>query len=419
MRAPRDFLSLYLEYTRENEAPELFHFWSMVAMLGHVLNRRVWVDQHINKIYPGQIMVCLVSPSAISRKTTAINMAVELVCHLPEENLNLIEGAHSVAMLYEALDRGLDQEGQPMDSIGIVVADELGVFLSKETFQDQMTTTITQLNTCRDGPVIRRMRVATTRLWNVTLGMLAGTTPTGIAHEIPKTAQKAGFFGRVLWINEAQSDRCNPLTEPPRNMRPLRDALVTDLYRMQRLQGAFDWTPDGKVYYEKWYKEYFRRGQLLQADSMASGFYGRKAQHILRLAMVMQACRSNRLLLTTEMLVAATGAIELIETQIAETHSEIGTSRHVAQQERVLQLLGIARNGRLSHTALYSKLWRHIPPTELNVVMQGLIQAQLVQMHTNGDKSVGYTVVRTRGDMLRRVHVETRVTDDEKAREME
>lgn len=411
MQAPRDFLSRYLDYTRENEAPEIFHFWSVIALLGHVLNRRVWFPQYTAPtLYPGQIMVCLVSPSAVSRKTTAINIAIELVSQLPEDAIRIIEGPHSVKMLYEALSRGNDEDGHPLDCPGIIIADELGVFLSKESFQDAMTGTLTQLNTARDGPVVRRMAAGSAYLHNVTLGLLAGTTPTGIAHEIPKAAQKAGFFGRVLWVHATQSDRCNPLTEAPANMTPLRDALIADLYRMVALRGPFTWTPEGKALFERWYREYFEKGQTMQSDSMTSGFYGRKAQHVLRVAMVMQVCRSNRLQLGPEVFTAALAAVEQIERQLVEIHSEIGTSRYAEQQERVLTALGHMPKGRLGHRTLYERLWKYIPPNDLTVVLKGLIDAGLIAVGKNG-RGLEYALVRTRGDMLRGVHVETRVTD--------
>src|SRR5947207_12686062 len=131
-------------------------------------------------------MVWLVADSTVSRKNTAINIAIELMLGLDPDSINLIEGKHSQASLFDALNRGADDMGEPRNAIGIIVADELGMFLTKESFAESLATDITALNTARDGWARRRMRNLDVQLWNVCLGMLAGTTPTGLAHEIPR-----------------------------------------------------------------------------------------------------------------------------------------------------------------------------------------------------------------------------------------
>ena len=62
------WLDRYLDLVAETESPREFHFWCAMAGLGHVLGRRVWLDQHRYRVYPGQMMVLLCSDSAVARK---------------------------------------------------------------------------------------------------------------------------------------------------------------------------------------------------------------------------------------------------------------------------------------------------------------------------------------------------------------
>ena len=78
------WLETYLKYTEHLESPTLFHQWVAMAVAGHVLGRKVWLVRGGEYcIFPGQMMVVLVSPSAVARKSTAIEAGVKLIEGLP------------------------------------------------------------------------------------------------------------------------------------------------------------------------------------------------------------------------------------------------------------------------------------------------------------------------------------------------
>lgn len=414
---PRDFLSQYLAYTAENEAPEVFHTWCAIAILGHALNRKVWLDRHLFKLWPGTIMVCLISDSAVSRKTTAINIAVQLLETLLENDINVVEGKKSSASLFDAFDltklRGPLPNGDRRDSIGLIVADELGSFLSRESFADQLATDITQMNTAREGSFKRIMRSGTVELWNVCQGMLAGTTPTGLAHEIPKVAQQAGLFGRMLLIYSEETDRINPLTEAPTNHGPLKAWLMRDLARISQLSGPFTFTASGKHFFEDWYRTY----KLTKPGSDAStGFYGRKADHVLRTAMVLAASRGSALILDETVLNGARMLIEDVELRLPEAHRKLGASVFSEAQEKILAMI-IRKGGKMSHAQVASGIWRVCSGPDLKKAIFGLIDASTIEVEaveTNGvKKALMYKLVQTRGDMLASVRPTKEMTEEE------
>ena len=72
-RRLEDWLTSYLEYTSEQESPQLFHLWVGMNVIASTLERRVWVDRGYYRLYPN-LYVCLVGARARVRRTTAGKM---------------------------------------------------------------------------------------------------------------------------------------------------------------------------------------------------------------------------------------------------------------------------------------------------------------------------------------------------------
>ena len=76
-----DWLEDYLKYTAPQESPEIFHFWSGVAVIAGVLNKRVFLPRiAANGVlyytnFPGQLSPILIAGSGKAKKSTAINIA--------------------------------------------------------------------------------------------------------------------------------------------------------------------------------------------------------------------------------------------------------------------------------------------------------------------------------------------------------
>src|SRR5207249_2202703 len=179
------FLERYLELVEETEPPKEFHFWCAIAGLGHVLGRKVFLDQHFFKVYPAQTMVLLCSDSAVARKTVAMHNIGSIIRTLPEYCWNIIPQRVSGATLLDALNR-VNEEGEPLDAVGLIFASELGTFFSREQGRQDIPTLVTDLNDAPGG-----MWRAPTRTYgdvvlsNPCLGMVAGVTRTGLANEVP------------------------------------------------------------------------------------------------------------------------------------------------------------------------------------------------------------------------------------------
>jgi hypothetical protein len=202
-----------------------------------------------------------------------------------------------------------DLAGDPLenaDCVGLILASELGAFFSSEGFLETMATHVTNLNDAPHGrydPEVGAFRNRTITLkfvsWsqellNPCVGMLAATTPTGLAKELPQQAQTAGLFGRMLCVYQANTDRdANALVAVPphqeqRRLAGLEEALLEGLQKMATLVEPFGLSKQARDYAAEWYQEHVTAHQGLEV-SVDSGYMGRKLDHAIRVAMVLSA----------------------------------------------------------------------------------------------------------------------------------
>lgn len=373
------WLGRYLDYTKPLESPRLFHLWSAIAVVGHALGRRVWVDRAGRfAVYPGQLMVILVSRSAAMRKGTASDQAVKMLKLCPEWAINILPIRTSPQQLFKCLERVDDQgdhivdpTGYRVDSGGFVYAEELGAWLSKESWMEGMIPNLTRLNNAPDGEEKIEFKSWKATLWNPYLGMLACTTPRGVSDEIPESAIKTGYFGRVLWVcvDSPEVGRANPLVrrvgEAPEARRKLQEELST---RIVALQGRMRWTKQGREWFERWYLDvHYPRMLKVDVDVHAeSGFLGRKDDHLLRVAMVLSASQGNERLLTQAIIEEALHLLEEIESRMPMALKEVGTSAEANLGQRVLAQLERAKNhgGWMRADFLKSRLRRYFGSVE-------------------------------------------------------
>ena len=355
----RDWIEMYLEYTRHQVSPEIYHRWVALGVLGAAMERRVWLTRGYEelRVYPGQLMVVLVGRSALQKKTTACNLGTKMLKHLPGWLFNPLPKKTSPQQLLHDLAR-VDEDGSPLaypgeagpklvgrrvNSSGFINAGELATFFSTDSWNEMLAATINDLNDAESGKREVKFRKWKAELWNPIVGMVGAVTPKGIAEELPKAARTAGFFGRVLWVYSASTDRKNALTELiPENVA-LKKRLREGISQIAAQYGPFQYTKQGKKWFEDWYDEYHaeltRQDQLGVLDT--SGYWGRKDAHLLRVAMCCTASRTwgAERFLRREDLQRAAGYLREIEKGFGQAMAEIGVGPQSEENRRLVNFV--------------------------------------------------------------------------------
>src|SRR5215472_4018520 len=273
------WLEMYLRHTERLESPTQFHRWTAIAICGMVLGRKIWISKEgAYGVFPRSIMVCLVADSSMLRKSTAIRIGGRLLDavrdRVPGAVNRLVDRTSPQAMLYDLTPR--DETGEPIpdaDACACIVADELGAFFSSESFMETLSTHVTNLNDAPTGiwnpgtlsfaPAFYRMKfmgAGETVLRNPCIGMLGGTTPIGLARELPQQAKAGGFLARMLPVYAADTDReANAMLDPnPKGEPRLATELLDRLVEIRKLRGLVQVTEKGRRCYVEWYAEYNR-----------------------------------------------------------------------------------------------------------------------------------------------------------------
>ena len=305
-----DFIDLYLDYTKGQESPRDFHFWTAVSLISGAVGRKIWLPRGHDMLYPNHYVI-LVAGSAMSRKSSAINIGVGLLRRATQNKIDsgLTHGISTILsgkMTPEALCRAISSrglEGMLETDAKPVMTDktsrpcylfssELGVFLSKAAQSNGLVDLLIDWYDCPDVFEYITKTSGSDYVYEVFISLLSATTPDWIAQNVTSSVFNQGFVGRVIFVHSERSDIriAHPVVDSV--LEKLRDRLVTHIEHRMGMVGEMELTRDAWDYFEAWYN---KREELPGLDNVQSGFFGREHTHVLKLAMTFSIARRRTL----------------------------------------------------------------------------------------------------------------------------
>ena len=307
-----DFISMYLDYTKGQESPRDFHFWTAVSLLSGAVGRKVWLPRGHDRLYPNHYII-LVAGSATSRKSSAINIGVGLLRRATQRKIdsgltNDVSTILSGKMTPEALCRVISSRGLEglLESDNKPIAEnntsrpcylfssELGVFLSKAAQSNGLVDLLIDWYDCPDVFEYITKTSGSDYVYEVYVSLLSATTPNWIAQNVTSSVFNQGFVGRVIFVHSERSDIriAHPIVD--KVLEKLRDKLVTHIEHRMSVSGEMEFTQDAWDYFETWYN---KREESPNLDNVQSGFFGREHTHVLKLAMTFSISKRRSLII--------------------------------------------------------------------------------------------------------------------------
>ena len=311
----KGFIESYMAYTSGQESPADFHYWTAVSALSSAVGRNIWLDRGYYKIYPNHYII-LVAGSALSRKSSAINIGVRILRKALErlKEAGIDAGALSVLsakMTPEALCRAMstkgiksmyanEEEEDEENKISrplLLYSSELGVFLSRTAQMNGLVDLLIDFYDCPDDWEYLTKTQGADFVHNVYTAMLSATTPDWISANITGSVFNQGLVGRTIFVHsdKAQTRVAHPQFNEYEQF--LENRLLDLLESKLLLKGEMTLTQEAYEYYEQWYN---LRADPGDNQSMQSGFFGREHDHVLKLSMAISMSRSNDLIITFE-----------------------------------------------------------------------------------------------------------------------
>lgn len=272
----RGWLKTYVDYTRLSEPPTVFHFFVGATILGASLRRNLHYSKGTGNIYPN-LCVVLVGPSGGVKKTTACEFGVGLY-----RSLGGIVLADKITP--EAL---VDAFQDQLETTGLIYAGELKQFLGSQKYMEGMIPLLTRLFDCPDVWSSRTIARKELTLRSVGLSMLAASTMDWL-RALPADTFGGGFMSRLLLVVQETTTRVFP--RPPQPPEHLRVALMNRLVELSHVRGKFNMTPNAQDWFDAWYR---RRDDKVIDDKQFAGYYNRKPDHLIRMAMILSIAEDD------------------------------------------------------------------------------------------------------------------------------
>jgi len=333
------WLTDYIHYTINTEPPTVFHFFAALIAVSTALSRNLFFDMGAYKLYPN-LAVAIIAPSGRCKKTSACQVAVNMISAIGG---NVLADKLTPEVLVEAL-----KDKNP--ATGLVYAPELAAFLGKQKYQEGMVPLLTRLMDCPDKWKSSTIMRGDAELQNVALTFLGASTLDWVQTEIPKSAFGGGFISRILFVVQEDTPRSFPL--PPEMNKEFRMKLLERLRLMTQVRGQVKMSDECRTWYIDWY----RRNQRKSYDNKQfAGYYERKPDHSLRLAMLLNVAeekgKGEHLLLGKEHVQHAIKVLDWIEAWLPGTFDSLQESTSGAQLMGIIRQLK-SKNGNLQHSAL-------------------------------------------------------------------
>ena len=369
-RKLEDWLDGYIDYTSEQESPSLFHLWVGLSMISSALGRKVWVDRGYYKLYPN-LYVVLVGASARVRRTTAVNIGYNLFREALPEYLLV-----SQKTTPEALINIFVQEGKKKGiSGGTIVSTELGVFLGTGGKSGDIIQLLTDWYDCPETFTYHTLMRGKERLERVYCVLVGSTTPIWLKESMPPSAIGGGFTSRVVFVYQSKPEKLVPFPRVSNGMRRLREKLIGDLKVIASLDGEFRLDEDAVDWYERWYTEVFKPDFIPNAS--LDGYYGRKHDTLLKVAMCVSASRKDSLCIDEGDLKVALKCLNSAERYLPQTVKLIQMKEVGEEEEKVFRL--IERKGEVDYSNLLRGVSYCMNAKRVQEVIETLLEEERIE----------------------------------------
>ncbi len=329
-----NFLRAYTDtLTPKGEAPERFHYWTGVAAIGGALRRRVYIDEGHYRHYPN-FYIMLVGPPGLIKKSTTINVGSGLLREVPNVKIGADVSTwqsfvEEVAQAQDLFAEGevtvdpLDQRHTVSSALTLTIS-EFGTFFDPD--DRAMVNVLTELY---DGKVnsafVKRTKTqGTDTIMNPFVNIIAGTTPQWIHDNFKGRFGGWGLSSRIIFLHCDEKERhvAFPHKLWKGDYKRTMEAFLEDLTTISQLRGTFTLTDSAETFYERWYESHGERQTALNRhdhhDPWLAYYLARKADHVLKLSMVLSVSRSDTLIIDAADITDAVGRCDEVELELSK-----------------------------------------------------------------------------------------------------
>ncbi len=357
------------------EAPKNYLFWSAISVLAGVLKNNVYFKEGLYTLYPNQFII-LVGPPGIG-KGTAINFAWKMTKTLNNGRMsNVLTDKATVPELLRLIAAGWPG---PVRVIGsavtgtmehscTIIASELQTLLSSAG-DPTILSTFCQLWDQQEYEN-RTKNQGTNIIKDMCVNLVGGTVSDYIRSMEKDLGSfvAGGFTARCIFIFEEKKSKELPFIPPldkDKKSKSLYDMLVNDLEHIAKnISGEYILDTEAELVFRN---EYSGMSPSYEDSEAMLNFKARMRVHVFKLAMILTAAQSDKLVITGQVMRDSFFLIKSVRRQIDRIFRGVGSSQLAEPTARVQAI--IEKRGMCTRSELIQSTQRYMDYTTLDKVL--------------------------------------------------
>jgi len=376
-----DWIEGYMQFVEKTESAKVFHKWVAISMIAAVLRKKVRLSLGRLNVYPNMYIVLVAEPG-VARKSQAINYGTKFLDKIPE----IFTTADSItreALLQDLEASAIDEQmpdGKAFRHASIsIISKEFEAFLGQKAENTKMLVLLTDLFDAQEVPWRYRTKSSgNSTVPNVYINLLGATTPESLASSLPPSAIGGGLTSRILFIYAARGSGKFPKPIITPEMQEMAEKLQSDLFRISKLAGVYEFSPEADQYWHDWYMAYEPvDNRRICKDKSFDGWYSRKQLFIQKLAQIRTASTGDSMEITLDTLKLAISDVEEVEVCMSRTFRAIGRSDVTQDVDVVMQIIN--DHQAIREKDLMSIIWRDIDAAKFDNVINTALKTGKVK----------------------------------------
>ena len=371
-----NFVSSFLDFTRERESPSNFWKWSAFATIAATLRDNVYYD-YGDRIYPN-IYVVLLADSAEYRKGAGISLAADLLSTI--NNTKRIRGRTTAQGILSELSQDIGSGKQVPIRGGscILLADELASFFINDPQLIEMLTDIHDssgrhewdYNLRSTGKIVIKQPC---------VSMLAASNETLFREVYSNKAVYGGLLGRTLLIKPDETRKSNSLVTDngynlSQNYLNERKELITRLEEIKKLNGPVKFSKDAAECYNYWYHDLYKK---YKTHPDKTGVTQRMHTNVVKLGIIIAASKCS-LEISRETIEEAILSMVSLKQNYEVYAMTTGRSDLATPGAILLNVLWGTKDNEISKRELLFNYWNQISADELDKVVMAFLQSEMI-----------------------------------------
>jgi hypothetical protein len=329
----------------------------------------VCLDRSYYNLRPN-LYTILVSASGVGCKSTAGRIGLDLLS-VAVPDVTVMRGKLTMGYLVEWMSQALAKNPQGNAELTIYCS-EFKVF-AKGVYDSSLIEDLTDLY---DNPEVWDYRTKNQGIYQIKrpcVNLFGASTPEWLTTGSAADFIGGGFSSRMVPIALLKDEKQVAWPEKSDMTKDLEAKLITDLSMIGQMSGTFFVTQAAKDFFEQWYQI---REKHKSNDARLSGYFSKKHDMVLKLAMILSAASSDDLVVTDQHIEAALSLLAKVETTMTFAYQGVAWGEQAKYQDKVLSK--IKEFGKIDHAKLLQCFHFCMTGPDLGTVIKTLLDEEVI-----------------------------------------